>query len=114
VHSVAAFDIEYRGFLITREGTIVVKGFGDLKQLRQPLRTALPFASKRQPEIGHVSLGRILDPVGEDTFSLLQKLVKDSEGENYGTLHVSEVKYIHETKWYMEEKDLIKVLSLRK
>jgi hypothetical protein len=80
--------------------------------VRAALRSALPFASSRQPNIAHVSLGRILDPIDGEAFSKLKELVSISRNEEYGVLHVSEVKYIHETKWYMEEKEVVEIFPL--
>ncbi|HEY1013397.1 MAG TPA: hypothetical protein VGE07_11870 [Herpetosiphonaceae bacterium] len=57
-----AFEISYKGFLVTKDGVVIVKGFGDFDQLRDKLRSNLPYASPAQSNLGHISLGRILDP----------------------------------------------------
>ena len=99
--------ISYRGFLITPDGTIIVKGYGNFEQLRTQLRQQIPFASLQQSNLGHVSLGRILDSVGGEAFCALKHLVKDSWHELYGELPVKEVKYVHESQWYMEEHQIV-------
>ena len=99
--------ISYRGFLITPDGTIIVKGYGDFQQLRTQLRQYIPFASPQQSNLGHVSLGRILDSVGRESFTTLKSLVQNSWQELYGELTVREVKYVHESQWYMEEHEII-------
>ncbi|MFZ1029072.1 MAG: hypothetical protein WAN66_22960 [Limnoraphis robusta] len=57
------FKMTYRGFLITPDGTIIVKGYGEFEQLREQLRQQIPWASLQQSNLGHISLGRILDPL---------------------------------------------------
>ncbi|NER97444.1 MAG: hypothetical protein F6J86_26955 [Symploca sp. SIO1B1] len=99
--------ISYRGFLITPDGTIIVKGYGNFDQLRTQLCTRIPFASPQQSNLGHVSLGRILDSVGSKAFCALKSLVQDSWDDYYGELPVREVKYVHESQWYMEEQEII-------
>lgn len=107
------FIISYRGFLVTMDGTIIVKGYGDFELLRNQLRERIPFASPQQSTIGHVSLGRILDPIGPDNFAKLKQMVDSSQDEFYGDLKVSEAKYIHETQWYMENREIIATLPFK-
>ena len=106
------FRISYRGFLITADGTIIIKGYGNFDELRDRLRQKLPWASLQQSNLGHISLGRILEPVGYQCFTELKDLVRTSENEFYGELEVSEVKYIHESQWYMEDREVVAVLAL--
>lgn len=106
----------YRGFLITPDGTILAQGYpeegAEIDSLRHKLRSAIPFASARQSQLGHISLGRILDPVGSESFRQLQDMVRDSQNRFYGDFAIGEVKYVHETQWYMEEKEVIATLPL--
>ncbi len=106
------FTIFYRGFLITADGTIIVKGYGNFEQLRAQLRQQIPFASLQQSNLGHVSLGRILDSVGSEAFSALKRLVQDSWHKLYGELSVRKIKYVHESQWYMEEHEIIASMPL--
>ncbi|MFB2896433.1 hypothetical protein ACE1CI_26275 [Aerosakkonemataceae cyanobacterium BLCC-F50] len=108
------FTIKYQGFLVTTEGTIIVKGFGNFDHLRQELKEKIPFASSQQSPLGHVSLGRILDPVGKDNFAKLKQLVDSSQNQFFGELKVSEAKYVHETQWYMEEREVVATLPFLK
>ena len=101
------FSLCYRGLLINTDGTIIVKGYGDFDQLRAKLRQAIPFASFQQSQLGHVSLGRILDPVGGQAFTKLKQFVQHSQHEFYGELDVSQLKYVHESQWYMEEREVV-------
>lgn len=104
------FVLSYRGFLITTDGTIIVKGYGNFDELRAKFRQEIPFASLQQSRLGHISLGRILDPVGSQAFTELKRLVQDSHNEFYGELKVSALKYVHESQWYMEEREVIATL----
>jgi hypothetical protein len=106
------FAITYRGFLVTQDGTVIVRGFGAFDDLRAELRSVIPFASGYQSNIGHVSLGRILDRVGSTRFAQLKGLVDDSQDVVYGELPVNEVSYVHETQWYMEERDVVATIRL--
>lgn len=107
------FTISYRGFLITPDGTIIVKGYGEFDELRSELRQKLPQASLKQSNLGHISLGRLLDPVGHQCFTELNQLVGASHNEFYGELEVNAVKYVHESQWYMEEKEVVAILPFR-
>jgi len=108
----STFNITYRGFLVTPDGTIIVKGYGDFDDLRQELREKIPFASQQQSQLGHISLGRILDPIGNENFAQLKQLIESSQNEFHGKLKVSEAKYVHETQWYMEQREIIATLPL--
>lgn len=107
------FSLTYRGFLITPDGTVLVKGYGDIDPLRAQLRQAISWASPKQSQLGHVSLGRILDPVGPEYFAELNQLVQRAWDDHYGTVVVDQVKWVHESQWYMEECDIVRTFSLR-
>jgi hypothetical protein len=102
--------ISYQGFLITPDGTIIVKGYGNFDELRSQLRQQIPFASLKQSRLGHISLGRILDPVGNQCFAELKSLIRDSWNDFYGELEVNTVKYVYESQWYMEQREVIAIL----
>mmetsp|Transcript_38553 Transcript_38553/g.62466 ORF Transcript_38553/g.62466 Transcript_38553/m.62466 type:complete len:237 (-) Transcript_38553:51-761(-) len=94
--------VTYRGFLITPDGAIIVKGFADYESVRSQLRERISFAPKGQTQLCHVSIGRILDPLGKDNFLRLQNLVADSLDKEYGSVTISKAKFIHEHQWYMK------------
>ena len=106
------FQIRYGGFLVTPDGTVLVQGIGEFDRLRHKLRSAIPFASPKQSQLGHISLGRILDPVGEETFSQLKQMVRDSQHQVYGDWEIAEVKYVYERQWYMEDREIIETWPL--
>ena len=107
-----SFTLSYRGFLITTDGTIIVKGYGEFDELRTQLLQAIPFASLKQSQLGHISLGRILDPIGQASFREIKNLVRNSYHELYGELEVNTVKYVYESQWYMEEREVIATLPV--
>lgn len=104
--------IDYRGFLIAPDGTVMVKGYTNCDEIRDRLRQELPWASAQQSQLAHISLGRILDPVGPEAFSTLKTLVQESQKDEYGRFTVNEVKYVHESRWYMEEQEIIVTLPI--
>lgn len=107
LNNVQPFKMSYRGFLITPDGTIIVKGYGEFDQLREQLSQQIPWASSQQSNLGHISLGRILDPVGEVCFQELKQFVQASDNEDYGELNINCAKYVHESQWYMEDQEVI-------
>jgi hypothetical protein len=107
-----SFTFTYQGFLITPDGTIITKGYGNFDEIRTQLRQAIPFASPQQSQLGHISLGRILDPVGSHVFAELKTLIRNSWNEFYGELEVNTVQYVYESQWYMEDKEIIAILPI--
>jgi hypothetical protein len=106
------FTLSYRGFLITTDGTLIVKGYGKFDELRAKLCQEIPFASLQQSQLGHISLGRILDQVGNQALTELKRLVKNSQNEFYGELEVNTIKYVHESQWYMEQRKVVASLPV--
>lgn len=107
------FPLTYRGFLITPDGTVLVKGYGEFDDLRHRLRSAVPWASAQQSQLGHISLGRLLDPVGPTYFATLNQQIQEAWDQEYGTLTVDTVKWVHESQWYMEDHTVLKTFSLQ-
>ena len=107
-----AFDITYRGFFVAPDGTIAFQGYGPTGELRSRLRRHLPFSSSRQNETGHISVARILDPIGTDAFHRLLELRRSSDKQVLGGLPVREVKLVEEHRWYMEDYEIIGVAPL--
>ncbi len=106
------FSLTYRGFLLTEDGTLIARGFGAIDALREELRARIPFASQQQTALGHISLARILDPVGEECFEQLKLMVEKEQNTTYGKLQVNQAKYVHESQWYMEDYETISLLPL--
>lgn len=102
----------YRGLLITPDGTVLARGYGQVDGLRWHLRKSIPFQSDRQSTLAHISLGRILDPVGRTTFAALKTLIARSASDVYGALSLHQVKYAHERRWYMTDREIISTFRL--
>ena len=49
-------------------------------------------------------LGRILEPLGAERFANLARLVATFTDKLIASTEVQSMKFIHETRWYMEEK----------
>jgi hypothetical protein len=52
-------------------------------------------------------LGRILEPLGVGRFSKLARLVATLSDELIASTEIQSLKFIHETRWYMEEKTVL-------
>ncbi len=102
-----AFSIDFAGFFVSPEGTVCFQGLGEWDTLRRRLAEQLPDSSVHQLETGHVSVARILDPIGSSAFPQLVALRDASSGERYGTLAVDEVKLVLERRWYMEDHTVV-------
>ncbi|MFZ1029073.1 MAG: hypothetical protein WAN66_22965 [Limnoraphis robusta] len=48
----------------------------------------------------------------EVCFQQLKQLVQTSENDRYGGLDINAVKYVHETQWYMENKQVIATFNI--
>lgn len=107
-----AFDIIYQGFFVAPDGTIAFQGYGPTGELRSCLRKGLPFSSSRQNETGHISVARIIDPIGTEAFGKLLDLRRSSDKTVFGVLPVREVKLVKENRWYMEDYEIMGVASL--
>ena len=93
----------FRGWLLTPDGTLIACGHGPIDALRQELRQAFPWASGRQSELGHISLGRLLDPVGPAVYERLLERMEAERQRCLGQVRIDRVRYVHETRWYMRE-----------
>lgn len=107
------FTLTYRGWLLTPDGTLIACGHGPIDGLRDSLRRHIPWASPRQSELGHISLGRILDPVGASVFSRLLQRMESQRERDLGAFPVEQVSYVHETRWYMLERRELAVFPFR-
>tara|TARA_A200000113_G_scaffold159546_1_gene144279 strand:- start:3133 stop:3876 length:744 start_codon:yes stop_codon:yes gene_type:complete len=104
------FQLHLRGIQIHPDGCIVVKGFDEsstLFKIRDFFRDRLMFLPERQSNWAHIPLGRILEPTGPDKFNLLRTYIfKQNKIMNH-SLVIDELQYVHEKRWYMEERSEI-------
>jgi len=106
-----AFQFAIIGIQINPDGCIVAKGFdedGEIFKFRNRIKEKLGFLPKRQSSWAHVPLGRILEPLGEDKFSKLAKLCKELSSVYITSCRINTIKFVHETQWYMEKKNILK------
>jgi len=108
-----SFQIAYRGFFVAPDGTIAFQGYGTTDQLRSHLSEAMPFSSLHQNKTAHISVARILDPIGPDAFHRLLAMRSASDHDDVlGVLPVREVKLVSERRWYMEDYTILRTAEL--
>jgi hypothetical protein len=99
------------GIQINPDGCIIAKGFDEgesIFKLRKKIKDRLDFLPDRQSSWAHIPLGRILEPIGEYKFSKLAKLCKELSSIYLASCEIKTLKFVHETQWYMEERELLK------
>ena len=99
------------GIQINPDGCIIAKGFdeGDaIFKFRKKLKDRLDFLPDRQSSWAHIPLGRILEPIGEFKFHKLAQLCKDLSNIYIASCEINTMKFVHETQWYMEKKNILK------
>lgn len=112
-----AFHLDIGGVQINPDGCIVAKGFDEgsrLFEIREHLRTKILFLPKRQSSWAHVPLGRILEPLGLETFAKLAEFVRTIENQSIASTEIRSLKLVHETRWYMEERTILNEYPLRR
>jgi len=108
---ILSFSFSIYGIQINEDGCVVAKGYdhlGTIVNIRKNLKARLNFFPMQQSSWAHVPMGRILEPVGSETFEKLRLFIDNIKDEFIVTSELHSAKFVHETRWYMEEK---KVLS---
>lgn len=109
------FGFAIGGIQVNPDGCVVARGFDDrgaLFDIRRSVRDRVPFLPERQSQWAHVPLGRILEPVGPARFQRLKELVASLASVPIARTSIDHMKLIHETRWYMEERETIEEFSL--
>ena len=104
------FNFHILGIQINPDGCVVAKGFDEGRQifrLRERLKSEILFLPKRQSGWAHIPLGRILEPIGKDRFAKLKKLINVMSNQFICSTKILDMKFIHETRWYMEEREVL-------
>ncbi|MFI5412546.1 MAG: hypothetical protein ACHQX1_01495 [Candidatus Micrarchaeales archaeon] len=115
-----SFVTEYKGIIITPDGTILLKGYdeGEMDAIRKDLRSKMLALGldvpSRQSGWLRIPLGRILEQVGEEKFSKLKELVEASASEEIVVEDVTALSVINERRWYMTDKEFVKTITLRR
>lgn len=116
VHDVLAairqpsFRFSVCGVQINPDGCVIAKGFDEhavLFQIREQLKTEIPFLPSKQSRWAHVPLGRILEPLGGERFAKLVHLMRRMSVLTIATTEINSMKLVHETRWYMEAKTIL-------
>jgi hypothetical protein len=109
-----SFRFTIRGIQINPDGCIIAKGYDErvIFDIRESLKTSLTFLPKKQSGWAHVPIGRILEPLGLSKFSALERLIKELSDVFITSDEISSVKFVHETRWYMEEKTVLSEFKL--
>lgn len=105
-----SFRFSIGGVQINPDGCVVAKGFDEdavIFQIREQLKADIPFLPARQSGWAHVPLGRILEPIGVERFTMLAQLMRNLSDVAIATTEIRSLKLIHETRWYMEEKNIL-------
>lgn len=110
-----AFEFVIQGIQINPDGCVVAKGFAQpsvIFQVREELKKNISFLPARQSGWAHVPLGRILEPVGTDKFAHLREAMKEISAREIAKTTIDVMRLVHERRWYMEEKTVLKEISL--
>lgn len=105
-----AFRFSIRGVQVNPDGCVVARGYDEgavLFQVREAAKREIPFLPSRQSGWAHVPLGRILEPLGAERFLELSRLMRELSGAFIAETEVESLKFVHETRWYMEEKSIL-------
>lgn len=106
--SVFKFDI--RGVQINPDGCVVARGYdenAEIFRVRTLIRTGIPSLPGKQSGWAHVPLGRILEPLGAERFARLRQLINAMSDMPLVTTEINTMKLVHETRWYMEERETL-------
>ncbi|TDY02678.1 hypothetical protein [Thiohalophilus thiocyanatoxydans] len=106
----SVFKFIIGGIQINPDGCVVARGFdknAEIFRLRTRLKSEISFMPKKQSAWAHVPLGRILEPLGVRRFSDLASLMQELSDITIASTEIRSMKFIHETRWYMEERELI-------
>ncbi|MEO8464192.1 MAG: hypothetical protein ABI640_02545 [Gammaproteobacteria bacterium] len=105
-----SFRFDIGGVQVNPDGCVVARGFDEgsvLFRIRARMRANIAFLPTNQSGWAHVPLGRILEPLGAEKFANLARLVATLSDRPIASTQIRSLKFIHETRWYMEEKAVL-------
>ena len=108
------FEFSIRGIQINPDGCIIAKGYdenGAIFKVREQLKNNLKSFPKKQSGWAHIPIGRILEPIGIEKFAQLNSLVASLSNCLIVSDVITSMAFVHETRWYMEEKNILKTLK---
>jgi hypothetical protein len=107
---IPSFKFIIQGIQINQDGCIIAKGYdeeGTIFKIREYFKNKFTFLPKKQSGWAHVPIGRILEPIGAKKFSELRGVAKKLSNKIIATEEINTLKFVHETRWYMEKKSII-------
>jgi hypothetical protein len=110
------FDLSIVGIQINPDGCVIAKGYdkGFVREIRSDLVCNLNFIPTKQSNWAHIPLGRILQPIGSLKFQELKKVARNLLNKNLGLEKITEAKIVHETRWYMEKREILYIKKFTK
>ena len=108
--STPSFKFHICGVQINPDGCVVARGYdenAEMFRVRALIKEGTPSLPERQSGWAHVPLGRILEPLGVERFAELRHLISEMSDLPLATTEIDTMKFIHETRWYMEERETL-------
>ena len=116
IDPIQSFNIIIHGFQIHQDGCIVALGYDEnnaFTSFRKNILNELEFMPRKQSSWCHIPLGRILEPINENTLQDLKNLVDTTlDSSNLVSQEVKSFSLIHEHRWYMEDRTLLHTFDL--
>ncbi len=114
--SLDAYHLKISGYQVNPDGCIVLRGYdgGKIRSVRDALRAKLPWIPTRQSGWAHIPIGRILEKLDKHKHRELIALCENSHSEFQHNELINQIHYVHEKKWYMEDKSYIYTHKLNK
>ena len=111
------FDFSIYGIQINPDGCVIAKGYdagGSIFNIRKKMKQDLSFLPEKQSNWAHIPLGRILEPIDTKKFTKLRSFVRKYKDKFIVEDTLTSVKYVHETRWYMEEKNILLEVNFKR
>lgn len=110
-----SFQFFIQGIQVNPDGCVIARGYdkdGIIFNIRKLLKKNISFLAEKQSAWSHVPLGRILEPIGSKEFGDLKLFVEELYNVIIALEEINTVKFVHETRWYMEEKSILSTIHL--
>lgn len=97
------------GFQVHTDGCVVLKGHdnGALRKIRSEVMGKFNFIPRKQSKWVHIPIGRILTQLTKSQHLNVIDFCKSSENNFNHIEKISQIKYIHEYRWYMYEHKIV-------
>lgn len=103
------FNLEIRGFQIHTDGCVVLRGFdnNNILSIRKKILKKFKWLPKKQSSWAHIPIGRILENIKPYHFQKLKKLINETNLSFEFDEKITNIKYVYEKQWYMENIEVI-------